>query len=219
MKKNGGVETVIGRLKAALSVRHDYQLAGMLGMTKAAFSDRVKRGSLPLDKIKLLCSSHGIDYQSVISNVVAVHDHQKENGDYVHLPLYDVAASAGGGAYIEDENKKDVLIFRRWFIEEELRGKPENFSLIFVDGESMEPTLRPGEVIMVDHRDTGFQRDGVYVIRMDGTLLVKRVRNLPANDAEIISDNPSYGKFVVNKKDPPPDFAAIGRVVWVGRRM
>lgn len=144
---------------------------------------------------------------------------ESSDKDYIHIPLYDVRAAAGDGSYVDTEDKKDLLIFRRWFIEEELRGKAENFSLIFVDGESMIPTLRPGEIIMVDHRDRAFQRDGVYIIQMDGTLIVKTVRNLPDNQAEIISDNPAYGKFSINKKEPPPDFRVVGRVVWTGKRM
>lgn len=141
------------------------------------------------------------------------------NKDYIHIPLYDVHAAAGHGNFIDSENKKDLLLFRRGFIEEELRGQVTDFSLIFVDGESMSPTLRPGEIIMVDHRDQTFQRDGVYVMQMDETLIVKTVRSLPDNQAEIISDNPAYGKFSINKKEPPPGFRVVGRVVWNGRRM
>lgn len=156
---------------------------------------------------------YGVDFESSNTGDIWVHP------DYINIPLYDVRAAAGHGNFVDSEDKKDLLLFRRGFIEEELRGQSTDFSLIFVDGESMSPTLRPGEIIMVDHRDHAFQRDGVYVMQMDGTLIVKTVRSLPDNQAEIISDNPAYGKFSINKKEPPDGFRVIGRVVWNGRRM
>lgn len=141
-------------------------------------------------------------------------------GDYALVPLYDVRAAAGHGAAVEHERVADVLVFKREWIHQELHANPADLYLIHVDGESMEPTLRPGDVILVDRRNAqAVPRDGIYVLRMDGSLLVKRLQRLPGRLVKVSSDNPAYEPFDLRLDAPGEDLAIIGRVVWAGRRM
>lgn len=140
--------------------------------------------------------------------------------EYAPVPLYDVRASAGHGALVEGESVADALVFKRQWIHQELHANPADLYLIHVDGESMEPTLRPGDVILVDRRSAqAVPRDGIYVLRMDGSLLVKRLQRLPGKKVKVTSDNPAYEPFELPLDDPGDDMAIIGRVVWSGRRM
>ncbi|MDX8389185.1 MAG: S24 family peptidase, partial [Mariprofundaceae bacterium] len=101
----------------------------------------------------------------------------ESNGAYTDIPLYDVHAAAWHGAVVESENIVDMLSFKREWLERELHAQPVDLYLIHVDGESMEPTLRPGDVILVDRRAADqLPRDGIYVMRMENTLLVKRLQ-------------------------------------------
>lgn len=136
---------------------------------------------------------------------------------YVDIPLYDVRAAAGAGSVVDSEHIVDVLHFTKSWIRHELHASPNDLYLIYVDGDSMEPTLRPGDVILVDHRDIGPSRDGIYVLRMDGALLVKRLQRLPGGNINVASDNASYEPFTINVSALPQDFAIVGRVVWSGR--
>jgi len=139
---------------------------------------------------------------------------------YAAIPLYDVHAAAGSGAVVDSEHVVDFLHFKQDWIRHELHAKPADLYLIYVDGESMEPTLRPGDVILVDRRDHLQARDGIYVLRMDGTLLVKRLQRLPGGIINVSSDNASYRPFDLKASDlEGTDFAIVGRVVWTGRRM
>ncbi|MFZ2948804.1 MAG: S24 family peptidase [Desulfuromonadaceae bacterium] len=139
---------------------------------------------------------------------------------FVQIPLYDVHAAAGAGAIVEHENIIDFLYFKSEWVRFSLNASPQDLYLIHVEGESMEPTLRPGDVILVDHRtaDT-LPRDGIYVLRMDDTLLVKRLQRLPGNIIKVTSDNSAYDPFTISLGDPMAGVAIIGRVVWCGRRM
>lgn len=51
-------------------------------------------------------------------------------------------------------------------------ARPADLSLIYVEGDSMELDLHAGDIVLLDHTDTRASREGVYVIRMDGALLV-----------------------------------------------
>ncbi|WP_241084862.1 S24 family peptidase [Candidatus Vondammii sp. HM_W22] len=137
--------------------------------------------------------------------------------EYALIPLYDVRAAAGHGAVVEEERIIDLLAFKRRWVRQELNANPDDFYLIYVDGESMEPTLCSKDVILVDRRNAQeVPRDGIYVLRIDGSLLVKR---LPGRQVKVTSDNRAYEPFNISLETPGEDLAIIGRVVWTGRRM
>ena len=82
----------------------------------------------------------------------------------------------------------------------------------------MAPTLNPGDDILVDLGDGAERlRDGIYVLRIDEALNVKRLAMYPAGRRFTIkSDNPDYPDW----SDCSPDaVAVVGRVLWGGRRM
>lgn len=138
--------------------------------------------------------------------------------EYAHIPLYDVRAAAGGGAYVETETVTDVLAFRKEWIANELRVSTKDLSVIFVEGDSMTPTLNPGDIMLVVKDHGLMPQDGVYVISLDGTLLVKRLQKLLGGRIAIQSDNHNYRPQEVDLKQANADFRIIGRVVWAGRR-
>lgn len=141
------------------------------------------------------------------------------NDEYARIPLFDVKASAGNGFVIHHEEEMDALIFKKEWIYNELHSTPANLYLIYVEGESMEPSLRPGDVILVDHTDNVAKRDGIYVIRMGDSLLVKRLQRLPNRVLKVNSDNPDYESFEISLDvDHGTEFMIIGRVLWSGRR-
>jgi phage repressor protein C with HTH and peptisase S24 domain/transcriptional regulator with XRE-family HTH domain len=139
---------------------------------------------------------------------------------YCYIPLYNVQASAGGGAVVDTETVVDFLSFKAEWIRTQLNASPADLYLIHVEGESMEPTLRPGDVILVDHRQAAaLPSDGVYVLRMDDTLLVKRLQRLPGAQVRVTSDNAAYQPFTVSLAQERNEMEIVGRVVWCGRRM
>ncbi len=141
--------------------------------------------------------------------------------DYAMIPLYDVQAAAGHGAVVEDQQATDALAFKKQWIHRELHANPGDLYLIHVVGESMEPTLAAGDIILVDHRPgaQGVTHDGIYVLRMDGGLLVKRLQRLPGHRIKLSSDNSAYDPFELSLDSAGNDLQIIGRVVWSGRRM
>lgn len=148
-----------------------------------------------------------------------IHPATEWAADYVQLPFYcGVQAAAGAGAIPPERPEVTALAFRRDWIRQALGVSPRDLCLITVDGESMTPTLCAGDVILVDGRAgaASVDRDGVYVLRVDGALLVKRVQRLPGR-LRVASDNAAYAPFEVAGGEP--DLAVIGRVVWAGRRM
>lgn len=123
------------------------------------------------------------------------------------LPRLDVQASAGPGSYAEDDLLLGVeAITPR--LARTLNLRPGQAGLITVRGSSMEPQLNEGDQLIVDTADRRPGAAGrLYVIRIDGALMVKRVR---AGGAGLVatSDNPDADPV------PPGEIEVIGRVAW-----
>lgn len=139
---------------------------------------------------------------------------------YVAIPLYnDVRASAGYGAVNGIERADDALMFKEDWIKFELGARPQDLCLIRVHGDSMEPTLRAGDVILVDHSACRPDREGIYILRMGEMLIVKRLQAVPGGQVRVISDNPAFDSRVLKLADIGVDVDIVGRVVWSGRRL
>lgn len=137
--------------------------------------------------------------------------------DLVAVPRLDVGASAGPGAVAGDERPQARMAFQAQWLRR-VASSPDALSIIQVDGDSMVPTLGDGDEILVDRGDAADRlRDGIYVLRIDDALIVKRIALNPASRRFAIrSDNPAYPSI------PDCDPAAIdiiGRVVWAARRI
>ena len=135
----------------------------------------------------------------------------------VSVPRLAVEAAAGPGALGDQEEAVAKFGFdARWL--RSLTTTPQLVSAISVRGESMDPTLGEGDDILVDRGDAAERlRDGIYVVRVDDALLVKRLVLNPANRRiSIRSDNPAYPSW---ENCNPADIVVIGRVIWAGRRL
>jgi len=126
----------------------------------------------------------------------------------------DVRASAGPGRLVEREDKRnrgfDPALLRQ------LGVRAGAASLVRVAGASMEPGLRDGDEILVDRdRRLPGARAAIFVLRLDGVVVVKRLRRV-GGGIEVASDNPAFPAPAVRGED---EVDVIGRVVWLGRSL
>ncbi len=138
--------------------------------------------------------------------------------EFVFIPRYNLKAAAGHGAAVAGESPMFSMSFRRYWVENYLRIDPKDLSVLSVKGDSMEGVLNNKDVILVNHADTA-PTSGLYVLRLDNDLIVKRVQKLPGSKLKILSANEVYEPFVIDMNSPEVDFAVIGRVVWFGRQI
>jgi len=129
-----------------------------------------------------------------------------------------VRASAGPGAIPDGEQTQACFALEERWLRNLTGAKPADLTLIRVEGDSMAPTLADGDDIMVDRGDCNMRlRDGIYVLRIDDALVVKRLALNPvARRVTVQSDNPAYPDWPDCSLE---DIHCIGRVVWAGRRI
>lgn len=136
----------------------------------------------------------------------------------VQIPVLDVEASAGHGALAEMESKSGQFGFDEDWLRKLTPSKASSLSIIHVHGDSMEPTLNDGDEVMVDLGDGQSRlRDGIYVLRMDDALNVKRVAIEPqGRRISVLSDNPAYPSWRGLERRA---INIVGRVLWFGRKL
>lgn len=148
------------------------------------------------------------------------------------VPEIDVKAGAGIGA-VGDEAVMQIAagetvtghrVVAEWLLPEnffryELQATPSASIFIPVVGDSMSPTLSPGDRVIVDTRQSAFATDAIYVFHDgDGTPRVKRLSKVLFSEppqVHIISDNPAHPTQTALLHD----VMIFGRVVGVVSRL
>lgn len=196
-------------------------LSRMLGKNPAYIQQYIKRGTprkLDEEDRRKLAEFYAVDEQLLGAAAPASGPikHNDTHFNMVRIKQLQLGASAGPGSLADDEAAQDSMAFgAKWL--KQLGTDPAKLSLISVDGDSMDPTLCDGDDIMVDHSAAERPlRDGIYVLRMNDVLLVKRVALRPSGKLSIRSDNTRYPDW---NDVEPQEVNIIGRVVWTGRRL
>lgn len=133
------------------------------------------------------------------------------------IDSYEVFASAGNGFSNDSELLGNRLPFAEsWLAENGLQGK--RLALIRSIGDSMSPTIPDRSTPLIEILpDDAVERisDGVYVLRLNGQLLIKRLQSDLAKGLFVKSDNPQYGPIHITADSYPDDFKVIAR--WTGK--
>ncbi len=137
------------------------------------------------------------------------------------VPRHDAAAAAGGGVINFDAPPIDHLaLSKTWLLQNGIRA--EACSLISAIGQSMEPSIYDGDLIMIDHRKRDIHNRRIYVFndRTNGTR-IKRLE-LSKDVIAVHSDNPDKQEFPTEYHTGEEMNAIsqniIGEVVWSGHK-
>jgi phage repressor protein C with HTH and peptisase S24 domain len=134
--------------------------------------------------------------------------------EFVPMPRHAVR-DAGARSLIQSPQIVDYLNFRSDWLQRTLAIDPRQLALIEVVGDSMSPTIDEGDLALADLREVRFRYDGVYVLRTDADLSIKRLQRQLDGSVMVRSDNPAY--------DPQPAsldrIMIFGRVIWTGGRL
>ncbi len=218
------------RLEALIRERReDYaSLSRLLGRNPAYIQQFIKRGvprRLAEEDRHILARYFGIDESELRdrSSPPAPVEYKAAAsappaGDVVLIPQFGIGASAGPGTLVGDDPALAPLPFQRRSLRRLTSSPPSALSVVQVSGDSMFPTLSDGDDILVDSSDAAERlRDGIYVLRVEDAVVVKRIAVNPAGGRFTIqSDNSAYADW---PDCDPETVTVIGRVIWAGRRI
>ena len=141
-----------------------------------------------------------------------VHFPSEDLSEYELIPKTSARAGAGSSHLIEDE-QEGLYAFRKDFLGGLHISK--NSVLLDVLGDSMEPTLRSGDTILVDRSDIEIHDGQIYLVGFQQQLLVKRLFRTVEGVA-LKSDNPAYMTTAI-PQEYMDDFVVFGRMRWMAR--
>jgi len=192
-------------------------LSRMLGRNAAYIQQYIRRGTpkrLKEEERRKLARYFSVS-ETVLGGPV---DEPGRVDGLVRVKRHPVTVSAGPGAIVAEELGKPYFGFDERWLKGLTPTPAERLSVVRVEGDSMSPTLGAGDDILVDLGDSVDRlRDGIYVLRIDDALVVKRLALNPlGRRVTVQSDNPAYPDWPDCAFD---DINCIGRVIWAGRRV
>lgn len=189
------------------------------GYLRAFVRNDGKRSNPNIDKAQDICDALGIEFyigppRSNPAPVAVVQDQVFDT-----VPRYDVQSAAGNGVINLDGKPTDYLAFSKvWLGQNGINAG--SCALINVKGDSMEPSIYDGDLVMLDRRKTAVRSGRIYVFRDgDEGLRLKRLDVIPDTAITLRSDNLKY--------PPEPRIGdamnditqnIIGEVVWSGHK-
>lgn len=215
------------RLSTLIGDNSDRSFARLTGIGVTSLQN-YKRGQIPgIDKAAMIARAAGVSLEWLITGEgqmnqggeVARHVRLASSAqvptDFTLVPRLDVEASAGAGALAPHEETVDYLAFQASWLSR--KGINANFARVLTArGDSMEPSIRDGDVLLVDTSIDRVIDHAIYVVVYSGMVLVKRVQLMLDGSLVLRSDNKNYSEQTVDAQDVSLLHIA-GRVMWFGR--
>jgi len=139
----------------------------------------------------------------------------RADGDTVQLDQIDLRYGMGG-SFADSPVAVERRPFSRGWLRSITATAPRHLFWAIGDGDSMEPTIRSGEVILIDRsQDTPRMDDGIWAVTHGEIGMIKRLRHRPDGAVELHSDN----HLVRPQTAVDGELHVIGRVIAVVRKL
>jgi len=187
----------------------DKDVADVLGISQMNFATMKKRDKIPFTELLDFCAIKSISINWLLYGQSPESLIEATNKFYMIKYFNDVNASAGGGGEVDDENIEDLKIPDQFITILGGENQLKNIEAINVTGDSMEPTFSYNDIIFINRAKTDLHSGGIFTIRTEAGLFIKRIEKRMDGQIDIISDNPVYSTQTLNMNE----IEVIGRVI------
>ena len=187
----------------------DKDVADILGITQMNFATMKKRDKIPYAELLDFCATKSISINWMLYGQSPESLVEATNKFFMVKYFSDAHASAGGGGSAEFEEIEKLEIPEQFV--NMLGGERElkYIEAINVSGDSMEPTFSYNDIVFINRNKTDLQRGGIFTIKTEAGLFIKRVQKRIDGNVDIISDNEVYSTQTLD----PREIEVVGRVV------
>ena len=188
----------------------DKDVAAALDISQMNFATMKKRDKIPFEELLNFCAKRSIAINWLLYDQSPESLIEPTNQFYMVRYFDAINASAGGGAFNDDEGTEELAIEPHFLATLGGESELKNIEAINVTGDSMEPTFLNGDIIFLNRAKTDISRGGVFAIQTEDMLLVKRLQKRIDGKIDIISDNKD---FYLPQVAEPGQINVLGRVV------
>ena len=240
---NTSTPDTLDRLLQGAGLRRDSQLAELLGVSPQAVSQARRKGRIPDGWVLKVASRFGLSTDWIFfgkepdaaSGSASHTDNEQRLAkglsffgevpagrrnaiDLVMIPLVSARLAAGTGSLETSGDVLSYFSFRQdWLCR---KGNPDKMVLMKVCGDSMEPDIRHGDMVLIDQSKNQIFGHAIYAMGINEEIYIKQVETFPGGQLVLRSRNPDYSPIHV---DLHGDLAAtvrvIGRVIWCCREI
>ena len=227
--KGFSAESVLSRIMAATGIKSQSELARVLGIGRQAVTDAKKRSHIPADWYLYLCRKYGLNPQWLESGMGPTHVNQSQSEcapmacapgmhpeEFSYVPKVRARLSAGGGSLQVDEAIETYYAFRHAWLRR--KGQISQMRLMRVSGDSMEPTLRDEDVVLIDLSQVEILTGKIYAVGIDEEIVVKRLDKKPGK-LVLVSDNRQLYPPLEVEMAEDSNVRVLGRVIWMAREV
>lgn len=187
----------------------DKDVAELLGISQMNFATMKKRNKIPFNELLDFCAKRSIAINWLLYNQAPESLIEPTNRVFMVRYFSSVSASAGGGAENEELEFEPLMLEENFVAslggEKELR----HIEAINVSGDSMEPSFSYNDIVFINRSKTDVGRGGIFTIRTEHGLFIKRIQVRIDGKLDIISDNKDYPISIARRDE----VEVIGRVV------
>jgi SOS-response transcriptional repressor LexA len=213
--------TLGARIKAVRGELSQGEFADVLGVSKSAIGGYERDAQAPGSAVIMaICERFGVEPRWLLFGTGIFRTGERQNrlatapGDgLIQVPI--VEARLDRGEFLSTGETQKNYGFHSDFLLH--RGDPARMVLMRADGDSMEPDIRHGDMVLIDQGQTAPLPGALFAVSLEGLVYIKRIDALP-------------GRFIlrsVNTAYPPIEIAVregqvqgvrfVGRAVWLGR--
>ncbi|MGY5789095.1 LexA family transcriptional regulator len=231
-------EMFVERLKELIGDNSANSFAREVGIGESLIRKYLAGGTPGLDKVVQIASKRGVSLDWLAGepgapfpepagyvddlvvrtsdgNVMFFQAKMAHSPEFALIPRLGIEASAGGGLVPDSEDPLEYLAFQSTWLR--TRGiNPSSARILSARGDSMEETIRDGDVLLVDTSINRVKDNAIYVVTYGDMVLVKRVHGRINGSLQLISDNPKYPSEEVSPGEVNL-LNVAGRVMWFGR--
>lgn len=212
--------------KKALKIT-DVEMGRALGVERSV-ANKVVNGKVPLNARRAddVARLFGVSRDEVLFRAgitksephEVVSDHaptrSRDAGDTVEVIALDLSVSMGPGTLIEEFVEEEPVRFDIALLRAITRAPFQSLRVVKGIGDSMEPTLRTNDRLLIDTSDKMLSRaHGIYWVDHLGAHGLKRLRPYGKGRVLIMSDNPAVADYDVDADE----MRIHGRAVWLMR--
>lgn len=208
------------RLKELIGNKSGRAFAKDAGISYSTLHNYLTNTSLPtLDNLIALANYANVSVQWLATGEQLEEEKQKEDLNliasndetFVNIEdCRDIRISAGGGGFNDEyQTYQSTKVEKAWL--DARRLKANDCAMFLVSGDSMYPTLKDGEEIIVDRSKKDLKDGKIFVLNNEGAMLVKKVQ-ITYSGVTLISQNSEYAPIELDAEQAN-SLIIIGQVV------
>lgn len=203
------------KVSDVIGLRNQNELSAVIGVNSSSITQARKRDKIPANWILQLCLKYGLNPNWLEKDIgpAFIQPFNNAEEEFMQIPKVRARLCAGGGSFEVGSEIEGYYSFRKDWLAR--KGNAEKMVLMDIFGNSMEPELKEGDVVLIDESKKDILAGSIYAVGIDDTIMVKRLEKRPKGLA-LLSENTKNETIYMEGEDLNR-VRLIGKVLWIGR--